>query len=203
MKKIYYTIYKTTNLINNKCYIGVHKTTNINDSYLGSGNVIKQAIKKHGRINFNKEILYIFNSAEEAYDKEKEIVNNIFIKDKNTYNIALGGVPTTDCYPNRRYLTGKDHPMCGKKHSDESNKRRAEKLKGKKMSIESRLKMSKSQKGHKSWNKGKNLTKLDKLAKSIAALKLKKIECPHCKKLSDPGNSKKWHFDNCKHKKLD
>lgn len=44
-----YTVYKTTNIINGKYYIGVHKTTNPNDSYLGSGKAIKEAIKKYGK----------------------------------------------------------------------------------------------------------------------------------------------------------
>ena len=198
MEKIQYTVYKTINLINNNYYIGVHKTKNINDSYFGSGKILKQAIKKYGIDNFIKHILYVFDTAEEAYSKEKEIVNDRFIKEENTYNVAIGGVPTTNFYPNRIYLTGDSHPMWGKKHSDESNRRRAQKLLGKKMSLESSIKKSISLRGQKSWNKGRRLSDDDKNAKSIAALRLEKLECPFCGKLSDPGNSKKWHFDNCK-----
>ena len=42
----FYLIYKTTNLLNNKIYIGSHRTDNIEDDYLGSGTLLKQAIKK-------------------------------------------------------------------------------------------------------------------------------------------------------------
>lgn len=28
--------------------------------------------------------------------------------------------------------------------------------------------------------------------------KRKKIECPHCRKVGDSTNMKRWHFDNCK-----
>lgn len=52
---------------------------------------IKKAIKKHGLINFKKEILYIFNNSDEMYKKESEIVNEEFISRKDTYNIVLGG----------------------------------------------------------------------------------------------------------------
>ena len=54
--KIYYTVYKTTNKINNRIYYGVHQTTNPTDSYLGSGVELQVDIKKYGKINFKKEV---------------------------------------------------------------------------------------------------------------------------------------------------
>lgn len=87
----YYTIYKTTNLINNKIYIGLHATDDINDGYLGSGVFLKKAIKKYGYQNFKKEILYVFDNKKDMVTKEKEIVNEEFILRKDTYNMSKGG----------------------------------------------------------------------------------------------------------------
>lgn len=87
----YYTVYQTTNLINNKIYIGLHATDNINDGYLGSGIFLKKAIKKYGYANFKKEILYVFDNKKDMITKEKEIVNEEFILRKDTYNMSKGG----------------------------------------------------------------------------------------------------------------
>lgn len=88
---MYYIVYKISNIINNKIYIGYHHTDNINDDYLGSGKLILNAIKKYGSPNFKKEILYVFPNREEALLKEAEIVNEEFINRIDTYNIKLGG----------------------------------------------------------------------------------------------------------------
>ena len=71
----HYLVYKITNNINRKIYVGVHVTNNINDSYMGSGTNIKKAIKEYGRENFTKEILHDFDTKEEMISKELEIVN--------------------------------------------------------------------------------------------------------------------------------
>jgi group I intron endonuclease len=86
-----YYIYKTVNTINNKVYIGVHKTENPMDSYLGSGKLLKQAIKKYGKNNFKKFILEKYDLAEDAFKKEAEIVTEEFVKSSNTYNLCTGG----------------------------------------------------------------------------------------------------------------
>lgn len=88
---MYYLIYKITNLLNNKIYIGAHTTDDLDDGYMGSGIGIKRAISKHGIDNFRKDILYIVESKETMYLKEKEIVNEEFVKRKDTYNAKVGG----------------------------------------------------------------------------------------------------------------
>ena len=76
----HYLIYKITNLINNKIYIGQHVTTNVNDDYMGSGDHIKNAIKKYGIENFKKEIIAECSSFDEMNDLERELVNQDFCK---------------------------------------------------------------------------------------------------------------------------
>ena len=88
---MFYLIYKITNRINNKIYVGSHKTKNIDDGYMGSGKYLNRAYQKYGLENFSKEILFIFDNAEEMYAKEAEIVNENFLTEENTYNLKRGG----------------------------------------------------------------------------------------------------------------
>lgn len=88
---MYYTIYKTTNKINGKSYIGKHVTNNINDDYLGSGLLLNKAIKKYGRSCFEKKILYVYDNKHDMNSKEKELINENVVTSADYYNIALGG----------------------------------------------------------------------------------------------------------------
>lgn len=89
--KTYHIIYQTVNMINNMIYIGAHSTNLIDDGYLGSGHNLRLAIKKYGIESFKREILHVFNTPEEMFKKESEIVNIDFIKRSDVYNIVEGG----------------------------------------------------------------------------------------------------------------
>ncbi len=101
-----YIVYKTTNLINGKIYVGVHRTNpDIFDGYIGCGVSKKdrkkkskgfpKAVMKYGYENFKRETLFEYPDTKEghdlAYSKEAEIVNSDFIKRKDTYNLVKGG----------------------------------------------------------------------------------------------------------------
>ncbi len=87
----YYIVYEVKNKITGKTYIGKHQTDNIYDDYLGSGKYLKRAIKKYGKDCFEKIILYSFDNKEDMDNKEAELVNEEYVKDKNTYNLKIGG----------------------------------------------------------------------------------------------------------------
>ena len=86
-----YIIYKIVNQVNGRYYIGRHATKNINDSYMGSGKAILNAIKKYGIESFTKEILAEASSREELWELEKQIVNDQIVNDPLSYNMAYGG----------------------------------------------------------------------------------------------------------------
>lgn len=88
---MYYLVYKITNTVNNKIYIGRHRTENIDDGYMGSGLIIKLAINKYGKEKFIKEILYNFDDEQEMITMEKTIIDVDFVNRCDTYNIETGG----------------------------------------------------------------------------------------------------------------
>lgn len=101
---MYFVIYKITNNIDGKIYIGSHKTNNLNDNYMGSGKLLKRAQKKYGLENFKKDILFTYDNPKEMYLKESEIVNEEFLMLSNTYNLKLGGFGGWDCINNNTDL---------------------------------------------------------------------------------------------------
>ena len=88
---MYYIIYKTTNKINGKYYIGMHKTDDLEDGYLGSGTYFSRALEKYGKENFEREILEYCNSDEEMHNAEARYITEDVVNDKKSYNLKLGG----------------------------------------------------------------------------------------------------------------
>lgn len=83
---MYGYIYKTTNLINNKIYIGQKKSPIfLNEKYLGSGIRLKSAIEHYGKENFKVEMLDFADTREELNQKEID-----YIKKFNSQNLDIG-----------------------------------------------------------------------------------------------------------------
>jgi hypothetical protein len=83
-------IYLTINKVNDKKYIGM--CTRSDNNYLGSGALLKKAIKKYGKENFERHILYETNNFEDLCEKEKQfIIDYDAVNNDEYYNIADGG----------------------------------------------------------------------------------------------------------------
>ena len=134
-----YYIYRITNKINGKTYVGQHKYKDLNDNYMGSGKLIRRAQKKYGMENFEKEILYSrIQYKETADDMEKFAIAKERALGKAEYNIADGG-------QGGALRKGKTPWNKGKCHSEETKR-----------------KISETNKGKSAWNKGKHLSEEQK-----------------------------------------
>lgn len=99
-------IYKTTNLINGKIYIGQHKATKFNAKYKGSGVILKDAFKKYGKENFIVEM--IDDSASDADELNK--LEIYYIQKYNTRDLEIG----YNLHCGGNVQSGKNNPMYGK-----------------------------------------------------------------------------------------
>ena len=90
-EKKYHYIYKITCLKNERYYIGMHSTDNLEDGYMGGGKRIKNSVKKHGKDAHRKEILEFFENREDLVNREIQLVNEDLINDPMCMNLNLGG----------------------------------------------------------------------------------------------------------------
>jgi hypothetical protein len=90
-EKKYHYIYKTTNVLSGKYYIGMHSTHNLDDGYLGSGTRLRRSIKKYGKENFIREILEYCDTRNILKSREEEIVNLNEIAKIDCINLKVGG----------------------------------------------------------------------------------------------------------------
>lgn len=124
---MYGYIYKTTNLINNKIYVGQHKYSKkgIDPNYIGSGKLLLEAVKKYGLDNFYCEIIDICQTEKELEEKELYWIKELkSTTDYNNYNISDGGfVPR---------FSGPRNPNYGRhwNMTDEQKENLSKKLKG-------------------------------------------------------------------------
>lgn len=180
-----YCIYKITNLINGKTYIGQHKYKELDDYYMGSGKHLINAQKKYGIKNFKKEIL-IFNVAKKEHI---DLLEKTFIASErekvgveNCYNITDGGGggsgPMSEEHKMKISKANKgkhqqprseetrkkmSKAQKGKHHSEAAKKKMSEAHKGKSISEEARKKLSKAHKGKSlSEEARKNMSKAQK-----------------------------------------
>jgi len=133
-------IYKTTNLVNGKQYIG--RDSHNNPNYLGSGVLLQRAISKYGKDNFKKEIIEECLSLENLIRREEywldyyDAGNNPMF-----YNVHNKG--------NGYSVSGEKHPMYGKEPSEETRQKISKANRGQKRTDETKRKISQALTGRK------------------------------------------------------
>ena len=157
MKKYNY-VYKITNLLNNKIYIGKHSTDDINDGYMGSGTLLKRSLKKYGIENFKKEYLAFCDTEDKLNFFERFYIKKYNSNNSNIgYNLTYGGdgmLGYRHTEETRKKISesekGEKSVWFGRHHTEETRKKIGEALKGKKrkpFTEETRKRMSESGKG--------------------------------------------------------
>ena len=142
--KKYHFTYKTTCLLNNKYYIGMHSTNELDDRYIGSGKRLWYSVRKYGKENFKFEILEFLPDRESLAKREKELVNEDTLRDSNCLNLKLGGFGGFSSEAHRK----KAQAAGGKKVRQILSAKHSERLKS---DFDYREKWLKSLKGNQSW----------------------------------------------------
>ena len=156
-----YYIYRITNKVNGKTYIGKHKYKCLNDNYMGSGVHLRRAQKKYGMKNFKKEILLFnilklehANLLEKAFiEAEREKVGR-----ENCYNISNGGDGSAGFHHTEETKKVISESSKRRHHTEETKRKIAESKKRHVVSEETRKKISEALKGEKNPNYGKHLS---------------------------------------------
>ena len=185
---MFHTIYITTNNVNGKQYIGKHSTPDPYDDYIGSGKILKNAIRYHGREQFTKQVLHIFDNIDDMNKKEKELITEEIINNSSYYNVAPGGEGgDVLAYADAQKQKNKSLAISAR-------------LKGKKLSDWHRQRIRETHadiSGEKNPMFGKTQSESTRELISQRRLNAPKMMCK-CGKEVDKANFKRWHGDNCR-----
>lgn len=190
-------VYKITNLLNGKCYVGKHKSVSLHNTYFGSGTIIKSAIKKYGKENFRKDIIEICNESN-VCEREKFWIKTLKSTYPAGYNIEPGGEggDMLSNHPNRNNIIQKMKnriPWNKGKTMDDNFKQKCKN--SFKMTEERHKNMSNSHKNHVPWNKGKKTS--DSVKEKLSKSHLGKT--PWNKNIPMSESSKKKLSESLKH----
>lgn len=145
-------IYKITNLINGKIYVGSDK--NNNPEYYGSGKLLKQAIEKYGKENFKKETICECSELTDLIEKENYWIKHLGANLRGIgYNISDGyfGGDTFTNNPNKEKIRRNKSKAAKQLFENPEYKEKVTKnfknsFKGKKHTESTKLKISKTKK---------------------------------------------------------
>lgn len=89
---MYGYIYKTTNLLDNKIYIGQHKGKLFDPNYYGSGSWFCSVFRKYGKENFRCEIIEECKTQQSLNEREVYWIEHFQSRNPSIgYNLAKGG----------------------------------------------------------------------------------------------------------------
>jgi group I intron endonuclease len=143
-------IYKTTNIINNKIYIGQHVATEFDKYYKGSGTILAHAFKKYGKENFNCVLLEAAETKDELDAKEIYWIDKLDSRNKSIgYNITAGGEGTVGYQHTEEAKKKMSIAKKGKQLTDTHKKAIGLRLKGHTLSEESKAKLREANLGQK------------------------------------------------------
>lgn len=209
-------IYKTTNLIENKIYIG--QDSKNNTEYYGSGRKLKAKIAKYGKDNFIKEILEECD-IDKLNDREVYWISYYDSMNPNIgYNLTSGGsqhVIFSD--ETRKKLSnankGRTAWNKGIPMSKEAKFKASIKLKGRILSDEHKKKISQSasqisdvaklNRANRGFKKGHIISDDIRLKISNTLKNQPTVVCVYCNKATTKSNISRWHNNNCKYKPND
>lgn len=156
-------IYKITNKINSKSYIGqtirtIEKRWKEHLKNKSHCSALSSAIKKYGAENFEIKVLAICSSIEELNHRESYYIRLLNTLAPTGYNLDTGGDGKIVSEETRKRMSrkGKDHPMFGKTHKKESLQQMSKSHKGRKHTKETGIKISKAHTGRKHTEKAKH-----------------------------------------------
>lgn len=209
-----YTIYRATNTVNGKVYIGftAHWPQRINRHnydrrYSNTDMAFYNAIEKYSWEAFEWEAIYQSHD----YEHTLKVMEPHFISEYRSwvgfddcrgYNTTQGGEGTKGWKRSPELIESHRQQLKGRKQAPEHVEKRVSKMKehpnfgkawvGKKHSPESLKKMSLAQ-------TGKPKSESHKQAMRNRPQDTEVITCPHCGKTGDYKNMNRWHMDRCKH----
>lgn len=144
---MYGYVYKTTNLINGKIYIGQHRTPYFDTDYYGSNVRLLKDIEALGKANFSCEIVEKCET-QEVLDKEERRWIAFYKERGHCYNIMPGGAYRTVPY-SEEVISNMSESHKGNKLTADIKDKISAALKGRVFTDEHRRKLSEAHKGKK------------------------------------------------------
>lgn len=213
-------VYKITNLINNKVYIGkrqINKEQFLKSDYFGSGKLIKLSITKNGIHNFKREIIEECNTKEELCEREKFWIEKMNSRHPNGYNISCGGEnsDTLSHNPQKHEIIAKMIKTKAERMTPEIIKKMSDAKKGKTYeeiygNNANKMKNKRSEEIKNKWKSGvfdgkfsgKNngMYGVHRFAENAPMYGKKQPteKCIYCEKKYSKTNIKRFHNENCK-----